>query len=314
MTFLMILKQKIKSKELEMAQQEIINFSQVTKRFGKTTALDNIDLSINEGSIVGLVGANGCGKSTLIRHAIGLYLPDSGTCRTLGGDAGHLAGDEMAQIGYVHQDGELLDWMTVKQQINYVAAYYDNWNVELQNNFVEQFDINLKARVGKLSPGLRQQLAILLAICHEPKLLLLDEPAAALDPIARSRFLDLLLEIIQTRDRTIIISSHILSDIEKVIDHVLIMDEGRIINDIPFDELLESFCRVKLTGLEGTIPEFDNVVEQQRSEKQALLVLKNADRTAVHNTALKYGCQCEISTLSLEDIYKLIITNDLVVN
>jgi ABC-2 type transport system ATP-binding protein len=314
MTFLMILKQKIISKELEMAQQEIIHFSQVTKRFGKTTALDNIDLSINEGSIVGLVGANGCGKSTLIRHAIGLYLPDSGTCRTLGSDAENLPAETMAQIGYVHQDGELLDWMTVKQQINYVAAYYDNWNVELQNDFVEQFDINLKARVGKLSPGLRQQLAILLAICHEPKLLLLDEPAAALDPIARSRFLDLLLEIIQTRDRTIIISSHILSDIEKVIDHVLIMDEGKIINDIPFDELLESFCRVKLTGLEGSIPEFDNIVEQQRSEKQALLVLKNADRTAVHNTALKYGCQCEISTLSLEDIYKLIITNGLVVN
>ena len=297
-----------------MAQHEIINFSQITKRFGRITALDNIDLSINQGSIVGLVGANGCGKSTLIRHAIGLYLPDSGTCRTLGADAEHLNGDDMAQIGYVHQDGELLDWMTVKQHINYVAAYYDNWNVEMQNNFVEQFDLDLKARVGKLSPGKRQQLAILLAICHEPKLLLLDEPAAALDPLARSRFFDLLLDIIQAQDRTILISSHILSDIEKVIDHVIIMDEGKIINDSPFDELLESFCRVKLTGLEGSVPNFDNVVDQQRTENQALLVLKNPNRTAVQNTALKYGCLCEISTLSLEDIYKLIITNDLVVN
>ncbi|MBN1456598.1 MAG: ABC transporter ATP-binding protein [Sedimentisphaerales bacterium] len=297
-----------------MAQKEIIRFSQVTKRFGRTIALDNIDLSINEGSIVGLVGANGCGKSTLIRHAIGLYLPDSGTCRTLGIDAEHLTGDEMVQIGYVHQDGELLDWMTVKQHINYVSAYYDNWNKEMQNNFVKQFDLDLKARVGKLSPGKRQQLAILLAICHEPKLLLLDEPAAALDPIARSRFFDLLLDIIQTQDRTIIISSHILSDIEKVIDHVLIMDEGRIINDSPFDELLESFCRVKLTGLEGNVPIFDNVVDQQRRGKEGILILKNADRTTVQNTASRYGYHCEISTLSLEDIYKLIINNNLVVN
>ncbi len=297
-----------------MSQLEIINYSNITKRFGKTTALDNVDLSINEGSIIGLVGANGCGKSTLIRHAIGLYLPTEGKCSTFGLDAENLPAEAMAQIGYVHQDGQLLDWMTVKQHINYIAAYYDNWNRDLQNNYIEKFDIDLKARVGKLSPGLRQQLAILLAICHEPKLLLLDEPAAALDPIARSNFLDLLLEIIQTKDRTIIISSHILSDIEKVIDHVLIMDKGKIINDSPFDELLESFCRVKLTGLEGSIPQFHNVVDQQQSEKQALLVLKNADRTAVQNTALRYGCQCEISTLSLEDIYKLIINNGLVVN
>ncbi|MCK5172245.1 MAG: ATP-binding cassette domain-containing protein, partial [Planctomycetes bacterium] len=103
-----------------MSQQEIINYCQVTKRFGKKTALDNVDLSINEGSIIGLVGANGCGKSTLIRHAIGLYLPTEGACSTFGLDAENLPAETMAQIGYVHQDGQLLDWMTVRQHIDYI--------------------------------------------------------------------------------------------------------------------------------------------------------------------------------------------------
>ncbi len=298
-----------------MSQQEIIRYSNVTKTFGKITALDNIELSIYQGSIIGLVGANGCGKSTFIRHAIGLYLPDSGTCSTLGRDAENLPAETMAQIGYVHQDGQLLDWMTVRQHINYIAAYYDNWNTELQNNFTEQFDIDLKARVGKLSPGLRQQLAILLAICHEPKLLLLDEPAAALDPIARSNFFDLLLEIIQTQDRTIIISSHILSDIEKVIDHVLIMDAGKIINDSPFDELRESFCRVRLTGVtDFDRLSFDNVIDQQNDSGQVMMILANTDSQTIRDTAAKYGCKCDISMLSLEEIYKLMINNKLVLN
>jgi ABC-2 type transport system ATP-binding protein len=162
---------------------------------------------------------------------------------------------------------------------------------------------------------LRQQLAILLAICHEPKLLLLDEPAAALDPIARSDFFDLLLELIQTQDRTIIISSHILSDIEKVIDHVLIMDAGKIINDSPFDELRETFCRVRLTGdADFERLSFDNIVDENYDSRQAILILTNTDPQIIRDTATKYDCQCDISMLSLEEIYKTIISKKLVLN
>jgi len=298
-----------------MIQETIINYSGLTKRFGKTTALDNIDLSIKDRSIVGLVGANGCGKSTFIRHAIGLYLPDSGTCQTLGSNAENLPAETMAQIGYVHQDGQLLDWMTVKQHINYIAAYYDNWNTDLQESFIEKFDIDLKARVGKLSPGLRQQLAILLAICHEPKLLLLDEPAAALDPIARSNFLDLLLEIIQAQDRTIIISSHILSDIEKVIDHVIIMDEGKIISDGAFDDLRERFCRVRILGhISLDQLGLDNIIEQQYDSGQAILTIADTDQETIRDAVAEHNCTCEISMLSLEEIYKVVINKNLVLN
>ena len=185
----------------------------LTKRFKKKTALDAVNWNVMPGRIIGLLGSNGAGKSTLIRHIIGLYLPSAGTCNTFGCEAAKLGPEQLARIGYVHQEGELLDWMTAGQLIRYVAAYYPQWNKDLEERYIEDFEIDLKDRVVSLSPGQRQKLAILLAIGHEPELLILDEPASALDPLARAQFLDWLLQIIQQKGRTILISSHILSDV-----------------------------------------------------------------------------------------------------
>jgi ABC-2 type transport system ATP-binding protein len=226
----------------------IVAVRSLSKRFGRIQALDKVDLTVSRGRIIGLLGANGAGKSTLLRHMIGLYLGDAGHCTTFGCDAAKLGPGELSRIGYVHQEGELLGWMTVGQLIRYVSAYYSNWNRELEEEYIEDFDIDVKDRVGSLSPGQRQKLSILLAIGFEPELLILDEPASTLDPIARSRFLDLLLEIIQDENRTIIISSHILSDVEKVIDHTVIMSEGKIVRDCSFDDLREEYVKVTLTS------------------------------------------------------------------
>jgi len=201
-------------------QDPIVQMRNVSKRFGKIQALDKINLDIKRGQIIGLLGANGAGKSTLLRHIIGLYLADHGQCITFGTDAVKLSSKELGRIGYVHQEGELLEWLTVQQLICYVSAYYKTWNHEIEEKYIKDFDISIKDRVASLSPGQRQEVAILLAIGFEPELLILDEPASALDPVARSQFLDLLLQIIQDEDRTVIISSHILSDVEKVIDNI----------------------------------------------------------------------------------------------
>ncbi len=283
-----------------------IEIKGLCKKFGKTIALDNIDLTIGTNTIIGLLGSNGCGKSTLIRHVIGLYLPDFGECLTFGCPAENLNGNLLAQIGYVHQEGQLLDWMSVRQHIDYIAAYYHTWNRQLQDRFVDQFEIDLKARVGALSPGKRQQLSILLAICHEPKLLLLDEPASALDPIARSNFLNLLLELIQHEGRTIIISSHILSDIEKVIDHAIIMDKGHILSNCSFDDLRERYCQVRLTGLNGSRPHlpFGNILDSHYEPGQAVITLYDTPAKRVKELADTLDCPYQIRSLTLEEIYK----------
>lgn len=287
----------------------IVQMRNVSKRFGKIQALDKVDLEIKRGEIIGLLGANGAGKSTLLRCIIGLYLAEEGECVTFETDAGELSPKELGRIGYVHQEGELLGWMTTKQLIRYVSAYYENWNHELEEQYIEDFDISLKDRVGSLSPGQRQKLAILLAIGFEPELLILDEPASALDPIARSQFLDLLLGIIQDENRTIIISSHILSDVEKVIDRTLIMRKGSILRDCSFDSLREGFVRFTLTCLGGPLPAelpFENVISCQKSEGRAVMTVQNYSQEMLEAEAKALNCEIEIRPLSLEEIYKIV--------
>jgi len=258
-----------------------------------------------------LLGANGAGKSTLLRNIIGLYLEDEGACVTFGCEAKKLGPKELGRIGYVHQEGELLDWMTVQQLIRYVSAYYQSWNRELEEKYIEDFEISTKVRVGSLSPGQRQRVAILLAIGFEPELLILDEPAAALDPLARAQFLDLLLQIIQTENRTIIISSHILSDVEKVIDHAVIMKEGHILLDSSFDELRERFSRVRISALGKELPAelpFENVVHCKRSDGQAILTVQDCPREKLQEQAKSLDCWVEIEALPLEEIYKIVVS------
>ncbi|MHC4637553.1 MAG: ABC transporter ATP-binding protein [Planctomycetota bacterium] len=293
------------------SKNPIVHIRKLSKQFGNIRALDNIDLKIHHGRIIGLLGANGAGKSTLLRHIIGLYLPDAGQCITFGCDAAKLGPRELARIGYVHQEGELLEWMTVKQLIRYVSTYYPNWNHQLEEKYITDFDISMEARVGSLSPGQRQRLAILLAIGFEPELLILDEPASTLDPIARGQFLDLLLQIIQDENRTIIISSHILSDVEKVIDHALIMKEGRILLNCSFDELRERFCRVRINSLGGELPAelpFENVVQCRRSDGQAILTVQDCPRQKLQEQAKSLNCWVEIETLPLEEVYKIVVS------
>jgi ABC-2 type transport system ATP-binding protein len=284
--------------------------SKVWKSFGATKALDDVDLTVHPGRIIGLLGANGAGKSTLLRTIIGLYLPDDGSVVTFGCPARDLGPRELARIGYVHQEGEMLNWMTVGQLVRYVAAYYPNWNKDLERRYIADFEVKVNARVGSLSPGERQKVAILIAVGFEPELLILDEPASALDPIARARFLDLLLELIQTEGRTIVISSHILSDVEKVIDHVVIMDHGRIIRDSSFDDLREEFSRIRLTALHGPLPEqllFTGVLQCQRSDGEALLTVRHQSPDCIEQQARAIDCDAEIQPLPLEDIYRLVV-------
>ena len=288
----------------------IVQMRNVSKGFGRIQALDGINLEISGGKIIGLLGANGAGKSTLLRHIIGLYLADEGQCITFGADAGKLGPKELGRIGYVHQEGELLEWMTVKQLIRYVSAYYKTWNHELEEKYIADFDISTGDRVSSLSPGQRQKVAILLATGFDPELLILDEPASALDPIARSQFLDLLLQLIQDENRTIIISSHILSDVEKVIDHTIIMRKGRILRDSSFDSLREEFLKVTLTSLNGQLPKelpFENAISCERSSSQAILTVQNYASSDLEAKAKEINCTVDIKPLSLEEIYKIVV-------
>jgi ABC-2 type transport system ATP-binding protein len=289
--------------------RSVVSVEHLVKTFDYKTAIDGVDLELEPGHIIGLVGPNSSGKSTLLRHLVGIYLPTQGSVRLFGTDAGKLTDAELARIGYLHQEGQLLEWLSTEDLIRYVAAHYATWNRELENTLVDRFELDRRARVGVLSPGQRQKLGILLTVCFEPELLLLDEPASALDPIARKHFLDLLLGIIQNQRRTIVISSHILSDIEKVIDHVLIMDRGRLLRNCSFDDLLEEFVKLELRSLNGPLPDplpLEGTLSIERNETRAVVIARRGARDW-QRLGGELQCRIELRPLALEEIYPLVL-------
>jgi ABC-2 type transport system ATP-binding protein len=292
------------------SSEAIVQMREVNKQFTYTKALDNVTLDIRLGTITGIIGANGAGKSTLLRTIIGMYLPDSGRVTTFGCEAKKLGPKELEQIGYVHQEGKLISFMTVGQMIRYVKAFYIKWNEALEQKFINDFELNLSEKIKNLSPGQRQRLSVLLAMCFEPALLLLDEPVSALDPVARAKFLDLLPGMIQTQGRAIVISSHILSDIEKIIDYVIVMKKGKILCDCELDELREKYAKVKISSLRGMLPEtlpFEGVVDCNRNSTEAIISVTDYNGENLREQAARIGCEAEILPMTLEEIYRVIV-------
>lgn len=216
-----------------------LEFRHVTKRFDERTALDDVSLTIPRRSIVGLVGRNGSGKTTLLHHVTGMVLPTSGSCLTFGTPSGRLGAGELARIGMTQQHETLIPGMTVRQLLRYVASFHTRWDDALERQLLDAFDVDPGAKVGTLSPGLRQKVSLIVATGHHPELLLLDEPLSDLDPYGRREVLGSLLERFRDDETTIVISSHLLHDIEPVIDRVLCLDAGRVVAFAELDELKE---------------------------------------------------------------------------
>ena len=205
-----------------------ISIKNLTKDFGSKQALRGVDLEIPIGATVGLLGANGSGKTTLIKCSLGLLRPTSGECQLLGESAWSLSASAKARLGYVPQVINLYPWMRVAELIQYTASFYATWNPELTDRLIKEWELPLNDRVRTLSVGQKQRLAILTAVAYQPDLLILDEPAASLDPQARRQFLQLLAELSEPEQRTVLFSTHITSDLERVADYVAIMKEGKI--------------------------------------------------------------------------------------
>jgi len=279
----------------------------VSKRFGSTTALDGITLAVPKQRIVGLIGRNGCGKTTMLNHVVGLQLADRGLCTTLGHPAETLTAGHLARIGMVWQEGRFLDWMSVEQHIRYVAAFYDVWDMEREKHLVDQLELDRDANVGSLSPGNAQKLGLVLAVCHHPELLLLDEPMSALDPIAREQVLAFLLELVRDDGATTVISSHVLRDIESVVEWIVCLDRGRVIVDTSLDELQERYHEWQVTSPGPIADAFREpyVLVQRTNQHKAHLLVRDASEL-VDVFERKYGVDVESRPLNLERIFPLL--------
>ncbi|MFT7680057.1 MAG: ABC-2 type transport system ATP-binding protein [Planctomycetota bacterium] len=284
-------------------------FQSVSKSFSGESALVDVSLSVPEGSVVGLIGRNGCGKTTLLRHIVGLYLPTSGQCETLGCPVQKLGEIELSQIGSVHQESRFLVWMRVEDHLRYVASFYKTWDREREERLLKELDLDPLARVGALSPGNQQKLAIILAVCHHPKLLLLDEPMAAMDPIAREQMFEFLMDLLREDGNTTVISSHALRDIERIVDRVVCLEGGRLVEDTSLDDLHERYSEWVVTSKEGGLPRQyrEDFVLAQRGDGYQQQLIVTASAQDVDEFSSRHAVSITAQAVNLERIFPLLV-------
>jgi ABC-2 type transport system ATP-binding protein len=205
---------------------DAIRTYRLTKYYGGRKVVDNLDLRVPRGSVYGLLGRNGAGKSTTLKMMTGMVRPDSGRVELLGEDAETLAPQTRGRIAYLAEGHPLYTWMTIREAVAFTMPFYPAADRTLVDQVLEHFGLSPKAKIGRLSRGQRAQVSLALAVAPDPELLILDDPTLGLDTNVRRDFLESMIQIIQRRGRTILFSSHILGDVERVADRVGVMVDG----------------------------------------------------------------------------------------
>jgi ABC-2 type transport system ATP-binding protein len=224
----------------------VVQVAEVSRRFGRTVALDGVSLDVPRGIVFGLVGENGAGKTTLIKHLLGLLKAQTGSVRVFGLDPVNDPVNVLARVGYLSEDRDLPDWMRISELLRYMRAFYPTWDDAFAEDLRQQFDLDPAARVKTLSQGQRARVGLLLALAYRPELLVLDEPSTGLDPIVRREILAAIIRTIAEEGRTVLFSSHLLDEVERVSDHVALLDRGRVVLSEPLETIKASHCRVTL--------------------------------------------------------------------
>ncbi|MDO3411828.1 ABC transporter ATP-binding protein [Saccharibacillus sp. CPCC 101409] len=260
---------------------EAVKVSDVGKRYG-SFELQGIDFSVRQGFITGLIGPNGSGKSTLIRMMMQMVRPDSGSIELFG----HRLAGESAQlrerIGYVSDENYFYDHLTIKRMKKILSPFYGSWDEEKFRGYLERFELSENKKIKELSKGMKMKFSLAVALSHSADLLIMDEPTAGLDPVFRRELLDLLTEEIQDDTRSILFSSHITNDLDRIADYIVFVNKGRLVFDETKDDVLERHVLVKggkelldddvrglFTGIRETDVGFEGLVSDRAAAQRA---------------------------------------------
>jgi len=269
--------------------------SSLGKRYQSLWALRECSLSVPEGSVTALVGPNGAGKTTLLHLAVGLSDPSEGTVRVFGDSPREDPARVLPRVGFVAQDHPLYRGFRLEELLKLGAALNPRWDDELARGRLERLGLPLGRKAGALSGGQQAQVALTLALAKRPALLLLDEPVASLDPLARREFLQSLMEAVAEGGLTVVLSSHILADLERVCDHLVILSHSNVQLSGPIDEIMAGHRL--LTGVRsepGAIARMQSVVHESHTERQTTLLVRANGHV--------YDTRWQVDEVSLEEI------------
>ncbi len=230
---------------------DIVQIEHLKRRFGSCEAVNDLSLAVPEGSVFALLGPNGAGKTTTIKVMMNIIRPSGGRATVLGVDSRRLGPAQFREIGYVSENQEIPTAMTVRQLLDYCGPLYPTWDREFEGSLVKMLDVPLDRAIGKLSRGTRMKAALVSSLAYHPKLLVLDEPFAGLDPLIREEFTQGVLELTGQRQWTVFLASHDIDEVERLADWVAMINNGRLLLSESVSSLLARFRQVQVVAAGG---------------------------------------------------------------
>jgi ABC-2 type transport system ATP-binding protein len=284
-----------------------IDVQHLTRRFRKKVALNGATLTVPKGCVYGLVGENGAGKTTLIRCLLGLLKPHEGTVRVFGKDPVEDPEGVLSRIGFLSEDRDLPEWMRVDELMWYTQAFYPKWDEAFALELRETFNLDPAAKIRHLSRGERAKAGLLVALAHRPDLLLLDEPSSGLDPVVRRHILSAIIRTVADEGRTVLFSSHLLDEVERVADRLAMIRNGEIVLTGSLDEIKANHHRIVLAfdQAQTALPPFQGAISiTPSSQGMEWTVICDGRKDAVFQSAREMNARIlEEATPSLEEIF-----------
>jgi ABC-2 type transport system ATP-binding protein len=290
----------------------VIDIKNLSRSFGGKVALDNVSLHVPSGGVFALIGRNGAGKTTLIKHILGLYRAEKGSVRVFSHDPVSHPVQVLSRIGCVSEDRDLPGWMRVQELMHFTRSFYPAWDNQYAEELRAMFDLDPKQQVCNLSRGQAARMCLLLALAHRPDLLVLDEPSSGLDPVVRRDILAAIVRTIADEGRTVLFSSHLLDEVERVADRIAIIHDGQVTLQGELDRIQESFHRItfRFENEFSEAPSILGAVENNGQGKQWTYVCRG-DREQVVSAARTLNAEIVQETpVSLDDIFICSISHD----
>jgi ABC-2 type transport system ATP-binding protein len=286
-------------------EQSVVDVTNLSRLYGEKTALDGVSFRAGAGQVYGLVGSNGAGKTTLLKHLLGLLRATSGSVRVFGRDPVVDPVGVLSRVGYLSEDRELPEWMRVEELMRYTQAFHPTWDASYARELLETFALDPAKKIKDLSKGMRAQAGLIAAVAYRPELLILDEPSSGLDAVVRRDILDAIVRAVADDGRTVIFSSHLLDEVERMSDHVTMMQLGRVTLSGALDDVRRDYQRSRVHFVDhfDQPPVLDTALAMEGGGRSWSVIHSGSPEQFRHSVMARGGEVVDSRDATLEEIF-----------